>query len=114
MRDGWVDSLDSLQIGASWCGTHLVLCLSGELDLCSAPQLRQALDDAAQLMPSGVFLDLELVSFMDAAGIRAILTGDELFGPRLVLRRTPPYLVRLFTITGLDRRLTFAIDADSQ
>ncbi|MBV9943540.1 MAG: STAS domain-containing protein [Solirubrobacterales bacterium] len=114
MRHGQVDSLDILQIAAAWSGTQLVMRASGELDLCSAPQLRQALDEAADRMPSGVILDLELISFIDAAGIRAVLRGAELFGPRFVLRRTPAYVMRLFTIIGLEQQLTFEIDPGSE
>ena len=114
MRQGQVDSVDILQIAAAWSGTQLVMRLSGELDLCSAPALRQALDEAAQQMPSAVILDLGRVSFMDGAGIRAVLRGAELFGPRFVLRRTPPYVMRLFTITGLDQQLSFESGTGSE
>ena len=109
-----VDSLDVLQIAAAWSGTQLVLRVCGELDLCSAAELRHALDQAAERMPSVAILDLERVSFMDAAGIRAILKGTEIFGPRLILRRTPPYVRRLFAITGLEQQLTFETDSSSE
>ena len=114
MCQGQVDSLEVLRIAAAWSGTELVLRVSGELDLCSAPQLRRALDEAAQRMPSAVILDLEGVSFMDAAGIRAILRGTEIFGRRFMLRRSPPYVRRLFTITGLEQELTFEIGSSSE
>ncbi|MBV8946589.1 MAG: STAS domain-containing protein [Solirubrobacterales bacterium] len=114
MRHGQVDSLDVLQIAAAWSDTRLVMRVSGELDLCSAPQLRHALDHAAGRMPSAVILDLEPVTFMDAAGIRAILRGAELFGPRFILRRTPPYFMRLFAITGVEQQLSFEPESGSE
>ena len=113
MRERQVESLDVLEIAAAWSGTQLVLRLSGELDLCSAPQLGRALYEAAEQLPSQLILDLERMRFMDAAGIRCILTAAEIFGPRLILRRTPPYILRLFTITGLEQRLTFELDSGS-
>ena len=113
MCQGQVDNLDVLRISAAWSGTELVLRVSGELDLCSAPELRHALDQAAERKPSAAILDLERVSFIDAAGIRAILTGAEIFGPRLILRRTPPYVRRLFTITGLEQQLTFETESST-
>ena len=111
MRVSRVDGSDILQIGAEWSGAQLSLRLSGELDFCSAPQLRQALDDAAARTPARVLLDLEHLSFIDAAGIRAILRGAEIFGPRLILHRTPPVAMRLFTMTGVEQRLNFGIDS---
>ncbi len=114
MRRGRVDSLDVLQIAVAWSGTQVVMRVSGELDLCSAAQLCQALDEAAARTPSAVILDLEPVSFMDAAGIRAILRGADIFGPRFVLRRTPRYVMRLFTITGVDQQLSFEADSSGE
>ena len=113
MRAGRVHSSDILQIAAAWSGTELVMRLSGELDLCSAPQLRQALDDAAARTPARVVLDLGGLTFIDAAGIRAILGGVEILGPRLILHRTPPHVMRLFTLTGVEQRLAFGIDSSS-
>lgn len=107
-----VGSLEILQIAVAWSGTRLVMRLSGELDLSSAPQLSLALDEAAERTPSAVILNLELVTFMDAAGIRAILRGTELLGSRLILHRTPAFVMRLFTITGVEDRLTFRIGSD--
>lgn len=102
-----MDSLDILQVAAAWSGKRLVVRLSGELDISSAPQLGQALDEAAKRTPSGVILDLERVTFMDAAGIRAILQAADVFGRRFILRRTPPHVMRLFAITGVEQGLNF-------
>ena len=107
LMSGRVDSWDILQIAAAWSGTRLVLGLSGELDFCSAPQLTQALDEAAARTPAEVLLDLECLSFIDAAGIRAIVRGAEMFGSRLVLHHTPRHVMRLFALVGVDERLTF-------
>jgi anti-sigma B factor antagonist len=113
MRDSRVDGWEILQIAAAWSGTQLVLRVSGELDLCSARCLGQALDEAAARAPTRVLLDLERVSFIDVAGIRAILRGAEIFGSRLVLHRTPPHVMRLFTIIGVEQRLTFGRDSNA-
>lgn len=110
MRGSRVHSWDILQISAAWRGTQLILRVSGELDLCSAPYLRQALDEAAAQTPARVLLDLEGVSFIDVAGIRAILDGAKIFESRLVLHRTPPYVMRLFTLIGVEQQLTFGPD----
>lgn len=113
MRNGRVDSSDILEIAAGWSGPHLVMRLSGELDLCSASEVRQAFDEAAARTPTRVLLDLEGVTFIDAAGIRAILRGAEIFGSRFVLVRTPPRVRRVLTLAGVDEWLTFGIDSTS-
>ena len=105
-----VDSSDFLEIAAEWRGMHLVVRLSGELDLCSASQVEQALGEAAARTPTWVLLDLERVSFIDAAGIRAILRGAEMLGPRLIVVGTPPRVMRIFTLAGVADRLTFGSD----
>ena len=109
-----MDSSDILQIAGAWNGSQLVLRLSGELDSYTAPQLEHALDEAAARSPSEVSLDLESLTFMDAAGIRAILTGTEIFGRRLILHRTPPNVMRVFTIAGVEQRMNFGIDSGSR
>ena len=111
MRNGRVESLDMFEIAAGWNGTQLVIRLSGELDLCSASQVWQALDEAAVRTPTRVLLDLERLTFIDAVGIRAILRGAEIFGSRFILVRTPPRVMRVLTLAGVDERLTFGADS---
>jgi len=83
-------------------GGHDTLIVVGEIDMLSAPALVSALQPFAD---SGgtVVLDMRGVSFMDSAGIRAILAvADALKGRgTLVLRDPPPLVVRLLEITGL-------------
>lgn len=84
------------------------LTLTGELDIASAPELEQRLQE---LGSSGqpVRLDLSELDFMDSTGISTILrslrdaTRD---GWRLeVGSEVPPQAERLITITGLGHQL---------
>ena len=54
----------------------LVVSPSGELDLASAPALRDALDDALATVAS-VVLDLSEVSFIDSSIIGVIVTASK-------------------------------------
>ena len=82
-------------------GMHLYA--SGELDIASAPVLREALHDAhasARL----VVLELGEVTFIDTTGLHvledAALTAlNE--GKRLVLTRVPPHTSRMLELCGL-------------
>lgn len=92
-------------------GTVLV-SLSGDLDLASAPGLDESLrgcEDGADT----VLMDLRGLSFMDSSGLRVILGADARArsrGSRLVLIPGPPGVQRVFQLTLLDTRLEFVDD----
>ena len=58
-------------------GSSVVVCVHGELDLATAPALRQALLDAATGTPVDVVVDLAGVPFVDATSLGALLTAAE-------------------------------------
>lgn len=77
--------------------------LTGDLDIAAAPTLG---DTSAQLSSSGgrLILDVSGVTFVDAAGISALLTTRRTFdarGTAVVLRGTPPCLHRVLAVTEL-------------
>ena len=82
----------------------VVLALSGELDIASAPELEQRL---SELMAEGhlrVLLDLNELSFVDSPGISVLIRAKqeaETAGRRLVLRRPTAQLYRVFALVGL-------------
>ncbi|MGC0318522.1 STAS domain-containing protein [Kitasatospora acidiphila] len=80
----------------------------GEIDLDTAPSLRRALTAALETYRE-VVLDLSEVTFMDCAGLDAIVQARnqaDRCGGRLVLRGAGRRVVRLLKLTGLNRRLT--------
>lgn len=80
-----------------------VLVLRGEIDLASAPQLEQALTDAARAGPPSIVIDLAHLEFIDCAGLGALIHGQEdadSNGHSLTLRHIPPQAERLFKMTG--------------
>jgi anti-sigma B factor antagonist len=91
-----------------WIEDHpplLELRLAGELDLGTAPQLKQAVDAYARTGQT-IVIDLREVDFVDSMGLaalvrvrhRAVSRGAVL---RLVAPAQPAWAV--FTLTGLDR-----------
>jgi len=63
-------------------GRSTVVCVHGELDLATAPALRQALLDAATRSPASgrpvdLVVDLAGVPFVDATGLGALLSAAE-------------------------------------
>ena len=83
------------------------LRLSGELDVATAPQLLDAVAALAGWSPSGggrLDLDLADLSFVDAAGLDALVGAQELAlagGRRLLITGAQPLALTLLEITGL-------------
>jgi anti-anti-sigma factor len=93
-------------------GVHVVRP-RGELDMFSAPNLRDLLRDLGQ-RKAGMRIDLTEVTFMDSSGLRLIWDAHDACtrdGLELTLVKGPPDVMRVFDVTGLTSRLPFA-DAD--
>jgi len=80
-----------------------VMALSGELDMASAPILRE---DLAEVEASGVpaiMLDLREVTFIDSTGLHEFLQARSRAqdnGHRLLMTGASPAAQRLFELTG--------------
>ena len=90
-------------------GKWAVIAVGGELDLYTAPQLRDAVLSLPRQDAPSVALDLTDVGFIDSSGLGEIISclkhvrqlGGEL---ALVTPPTSP-LIKLLTLTGLDDAL---------
>jgi anti-sigma B factor antagonist len=74
--------------------------LAGDLDLLTAPILRQALQTAPNGASAPLVLDMSRVAFMDCAGLR-VLDGHA-SGGRLHFVRPAREVRRLLELTGYD------------
>lgn len=102
-----VASLDVLTVALEFAERAVVIRLFGELDLSTGPQLGKAFADAAASDPALVVLDLHALTFIDAAGLRAVLRGNQQFNKRLIVRGASSRVRWLFTVAGLERELRF-------
>lgn len=86
-------------------GESAVLSVRGDLDVATAPQLRDAL--VSVIAPRcRVVVDLEAVDFVDSAGLGILVSGlkrARAQGGELELVCTSRSVLRPFEITGLDR-----------
>ena len=76
----------------------------GELDLATAPQLREVLTDLAALGGLQVTLDLRELAFIDSSGLSVLVTGLKRLreaGGDLALRSPNPATMKALEITGL-------------
>ena len=82
----------------------VVLAITGEVDVYTSPQLREAFTQViAEGADRNVVVDLTGVTFLDSSGIGALVSGRRRLaeGAQLRLVSTQPTILRLFALTGL-------------
>jgi anti-anti-sigma factor len=87
---------------------RLLVRLSGELDLASAPLLQSALESAEVESARMIVLGLEGLKFIDSTGLRVLLSAHETSrerGQEFAITRATPQVQRLLSITRVDEHL---------
>ncbi len=104
-----VDAIELTMAAAEIGPCEYVLTLGGELDLHTAPRLRESLDALFAQGATTLVLDLRAATFVDSTGLGVITraakrarAGDG----DLVLACDSPEILRVFRLTGFDRFLT--------
>ena len=84
----------------------VVLAVSGEVDLGTAPGLEEAVTAAvASAGAQAVRIDLTDVSFMDSTGLRVLLSGRQAAQERGIafsVANPRPHLLKVMRVTGID------------
>jgi anti-sigma B factor antagonist len=94
-------------------GHRAVISVGGEIDLLSAPELRQAIDEALATGGLELWIDLTATEFMDSSGLHALLEAQERvceLRRRLTIICPPGSVRRLFEVAGVVDRFTLAAD----
>jgi anti-sigma B factor antagonist len=97
-------------------GDRLVLAVRGELDLFTAPDLKQRLMDAIEGGARGVVVDLGEATAVDSTTLGVLLAAMKrlrLHGGELVVACRDAEIGRTFEITGLDEVLPVLEDRDA-
>jgi len=82
----------------------VVLALSGELDVITAPDLALELDELAAEACPRVLLELSGLSFVDSAGVSVLVKARhaaQATGRRLILRNATEQVHQVFSVLGL-------------
>ena len=93
-----------------------VVRVAGEVDVHSAPQLRDRLTAELESVPDAVVVDLTQVAFLDSTGLGALVAVRTAAGERgiaLPVVCTSERILKLFTITGLDGVFDIHADVES-
>jgi anti-sigma B factor antagonist len=100
------------------CAGHRTLAPLGDLDLATAPQLRQDLVDASTGSSTLVVLDLEGVEFLDSVGLSVIIGGHKRLqrrGARLHIAAPRAIVRRVLGLTRVDSLIpTYDTVADAE
>ena len=95
-------SVQTEQLGE---GTH-VIALAGEVDLYTAPELKQELLNAIGDGAKEVVVDFSETTFIDSTTLGVLVGGVKRLRPnggRLSIVCSDPNITKIFEITGLDR-----------
>jgi anti-sigma B factor antagonist len=106
----------TVSFSADHHGDVVVLRLTGELDMASAPELLERVEDALAAGDTRVLVDLTELSFCDSAGLNAFIRGDRRCtgaGGWLRLTGASGHVARVLAISGLTDLLTYRPDAAS-
>ena len=93
-----------------------MLAVRGELDIFTAPRLRDALREAAEAERRTVVIDLSGSTFVDSTALGVIIAGVKALAPvggRLALVNTNRSIGKTLTITGLYCSLAVGDSVDS-
>jgi anti-sigma B factor antagonist len=95
-----------LDVETSLRGKATVLTLRGEIDVYSAPRLRQAIVDVVDGGAQHLVVDMEKVDFLDSTGLGVMVEGLKRIKGRegtLSVVATQDKIVKIFDITGLNK-----------
>jgi anti-sigma B factor antagonist len=101
-----------LEVETEERGGATVLSLRGEIDVYTAPRLRQAIVDLVDAGSFRLVVDMEKVDFLDSTGLGVLVEGLKRVKNRngsLSIVATQDKILKIFDITGLNK--AFAIHA---
>jgi anti-sigma B factor antagonist len=88
---------------------RVVVEVEGEIDMASAPRLREALFAAIEGDACSVVADFSAVNFIDSSGLHVVIDAHNKAieaGSKLILRSPAPNVARVIELVGLDEFLT--------
>ena len=94
-----------LSVSQTSAGNVPILAVTGEVDVYSAPEVKERIGELIHSGPATLIIDLSGVAFLDSTGLGALVearTAAAEAGGSLPIVCTQERILKLFTITGLD------------
>jgi len=107
--------LDPMRATVTEHSQATVVALSGELDADTAGRLRTLLAEQLLAGPSPLVLDLTELTFIDSAGLAALISGSKgarRAGVELILAGPAAAVRKVMKLTGIDVILTTVDDVE--
>jgi anti-sigma B factor antagonist len=107
---------EQLHVEIRYAADRVILTLTGELDMASAPMLQSAVEGADLDARELVVLDLKGLEFIDSTGLRVILAVRKLCverGQDLAITQGSPQVERLLSVTGVADHLKMIPSPDA-
>ena len=97
----------SVTVTAEWRDRSVVLAVSGEIDMVTAPRLQKEMSAALEQQPDRLVVDLTEVGFFDSAGLSALVAAYQQAGKQSSVRvvASNGATVRPLQLTALDRKI---------
>jgi anti-sigma B factor antagonist len=95
-----------LSLSARTQGAHTVLEVGGEIDVYTAPQLRERLIELVEGGQAHIVVDMEQVEFLDSTGLGVLVGGLKRVRAHdgsLALVCAQERILKIFRITGLEK-----------
>jgi anti-sigma B factor antagonist len=88
-------------------GDVATVIVRGEIDVASAPRLREVLHDLVQADTKRIVLDCQGLEFLDSSGIGLLVATRKLLGDsgELVLVSPPAHVRKVLELTGVAEEL---------
>jgi anti-sigma B factor antagonist len=105
-----------LSLSARATAGYLILDVAGEIDVYTAPQLRERLIALVEGGARQVVVNLDRVEFLDSTGLGVLVGALKRLrgvGGELLLVCAQERLLKIFRITGLDRVFTLYESVDA-
>lgn len=93
-----------------------IVCVRGEIDLRSSPELLSRLVEVSDALPPRVVVDLSAVSYVDSSGVGTLVQVKRRIdrkGGRIILSGLQPRVRSVFEITKLDKFFTITDSLDA-
>ncbi|MET8905766.1 MULTISPECIES: STAS domain-containing protein [unclassified Streptomyces] len=94
-------------------GVLRMLRVAGEVDIDTAPVLRDGLNQAAADRPYTVVVDLSGLAFGDSSTLNTLIEARRRLPALVIAGPLTPMVQRLFTLSGLDGFFTTAPDTET-